>query len=324
LIRSLVTGGGGFIGSHVARRLVGAGHRVVVLDDLSSGSWDRLADLGGAVERVRGDIRDEAVLGRVLRGVRFVFHHAALVSVARSLDDPWSTHELNAGGTLRVLLAARAAGVQRVVYAASSAVYGNEPGLPKTEDMPARPASPYAAAKYAGELYAEAVHRGGGLETVSLRYFNVYGPGQDPGSPYAAVVPRFAHALLGGEPPLIFGDGRQSRDFVYVEDVAAANLAAAEAPIRRAGGRSFNIGSGRRTTVLALLREMQAVTGRRVAPRHAPARPGEVRRSQADVAAARQALGWTPTTGLREGLARTVAWMASGGPAAGGGPAARI
>jgi UDP-glucose 4-epimerase len=302
----LVTGGAGFIGSALVAALLARGDTVRVLDNLSTGRRENLAPHRGACDLIEGDIRDPATLDRALRGVQLVFHQAALPSVPASLADPLTTHEVCATATLRLLMAARATGVRRVVYASSCSVYGDQEAHPQHEALPAAPASPYAAAKLAGEQYARVFHQAFGLETVALRYFNVFGPRQDPASPYAAAIPIFMSALLAGEPITIFGDGEQSRDFVFVEDVVAANLRAAEAP--DAPGGAFNIGSGTATTINDLVRAIAAVAGRTPTVRHAPARPGDIRHSRADISRARRSLAFAPATSLRDGLLTTLSW----------------
>lgn len=316
MAKTLVTGGAGFIGSHLVEGLVAAGHEVVVLDNLSTGARENLDPVRGRVRFVEGDVRDAAALRPLLQGVSWVFHLAALASVPRSVADPFSSHDHNATGTLTILLAARDAGVQRFVYSASSSAYGDTETLPKVETMPARPRSPYAISKYVGELYAETFQRLYGLETVSLRYFNIFGPRQAPDSPYAAVIPKFVTALLGGEPPVVHGDGRQTRDFTFVANAVAANLGAAQAPAARVAGQVFNVGCGDRTSLLDLLGELRALIGARVAARHVEPRAGDVRDSQADIEAARRAFGYEPSVGLGEGLARTVDWYREIGRAA--------
>lgn len=308
--RSLVTGGAGFIGSNLARGLLAAGHAVVVVDNLSTGTRDNLADVAAEIEFVEGDVRDRDLMARLMRGVEWVFHQAALPSVPRSVADPWSSNDHNVNGTLSVLLAARDAGARRVVYAASSSAYGDTPTLPKRESMPATPLSPYAITKYVGELYCEAFHRLYGLETVALRYFNVFGPRQNPNSEYAAVIPKFITALLTGTTPVIHGDGEQTRDFTYIDNVVAANLAAAAAPAEAVAGRVFNLGCGGRISLNRLLRELRSITGARVEPVHTAPRPGDVRDSEADISRAAEAFGYRPEVGLEEGLRRTVAWFA--------------
>jgi UDP-glucose 4-epimerase len=297
----LVTGGCGFIGSHLVEALAARGWRVRVFDNLSTGKLANLSGVRGAVDRVRGDIRDRDRLAAAMRGVRGVFHQAALVSVPASIDKPAENHDINVTGTFNVLDAARHAGVRRVVLASSAAVYGDRPGCPKKETMRASPASPYAQAKLAGEQMAAQFHALYGLECVALRYFNVYGPRQDPGSMYSGVISRFAAALTGGGTPVIYGDGRQTRDFVFVRDVVQANL---QAMRRRLPGPGavYNIGSGERATLLELLAGMAAIAGRTAAARHEAARAGDVRHSQADIGAASAVLGYRPRWTLSRGL----------------------
>ena len=303
----LVTGGAGFIGSHICERLLSDGHSVRVLDNFFSGKEENLKSIGGEVDLVRGDIRDRQVLADAMKGVRVVFHEAALGSVPRSVADPLTTHDVNLTGTLNVLLAARDAGVRRVVYASSSSVYGETPELPKRESMQTQPLSPYALTKLAGEHYIRIFNRVYGFEAVSLRYFNIFGPRQDPQSQYAAVIPRFVTALLDGKQPVIYGDGLQSRDFTYVENVVEANLLAAEA--EGVAGRAFNIACGGRFTLLDLLDRMKKIIGSDIEPIHEDARAGDVRDSQAGIEAAEQAFGYGVKAGFDEGLRRTIEWF---------------
>jgi len=307
-MRYLVTGGAGFIGSHLVEHLVGAGHEVTVLDDLSTGKRENIAPWLGRITFVEGSVTDPSACAHAMAGTEVVLHQAAIPSVPRSVADPVISHAVNATGTLNVLVAARDAGVRRVVYAASSSAYGDTPELPKHERMTPRPRSPYAAAKLAGEDYCRAFHASYGLPTVALRYFNVFGPRQDPASQYAAVVPRFIECALAGRPPVVYGDGGQTRDFTFVENVVRANLAAAAAGAA-ALGEVFNIGCGERLSVNELWERVRAATGATVAARHEPARAGDVRDSLASLDRARDLLGWRPTVPLDEGLARTVAAM---------------
>jgi UDP-glucose 4-epimerase len=296
----LVTGGAGFIGSHLVGALLAEGHSVRVLDDFSTGSADNLAAVRDRVEVIPGDILHLGVVREAMHDVELVFHQAALPSVPRSVADPLSTHQVCATGSLHVLMAAREAGVRRVVYAASSSAYGDSSaGLKRETDAP-RPLSPYAAAKLAGEQYCSTFSHVYGLETVRLRYFNVFGPRQSPNGPYAAVIPRFLESMLAGRSPLIFGDGLQSRDFTYIDNVVRANLLAAVAP--RASGKVYNIACGRRTTLLDVVEQLNAILGTSIAPVHAPARAGDVRHSQADITAAETELGFCPSHDLRAGL----------------------
>ena len=309
-MRVLVTGGAGFIGSHLVRACLEAGEDVRVFDDFSSGRSDNLRDLSGEIEVVEASLVDLEALERATRGCEVVYHHAAIASVPRSVEDPVGTHAVNATGTLHVLEAARRAGARRVVYASSSAVYGDDERLPKHEDMQARPRSPYALQKWTGESYCEQYARLYGLESVSLRYFNVFGPRQDPKSMYAGVIPLFASALCAGQRPRIFGDGLQSRDFVYVCDVVAANRAAAQTRTA-VSGEPVNIGRGERTTLLELLALCATALG---VPTPAPSfeaeRPGDVRHSQADVSRAAERLGFRARVPLAAGLRETVRWYA--------------
>ena len=300
----LVTGGAGFIGSHIVEELARQGGQVRVLDNLSTGKRENLQSPG--LEIIEGDIRDLDVVRRAMNGVDYVLHQAALPSVPRSIADPLTTNEVNVGGTLNVLVAARDAHVRRVVYASSSSVYGDNPALPKHEEMPTRPLSPYAVSKLAGENYCRAFNRVYGLQTVSLRYFNVFGPRQDPASQYAAVIPQFATRLLRGEPPTIYGDGTQSRDFTFVANVVQANLLACEK--EQAIGQVMNVACGERYTLLDLYGQLEALTGVRLKPVFAEPRAGDVKHSLAAIDRARQALGYAPVVDWREGLRRTVEW----------------
>ncbi|HZS04861.1 MAG TPA: SDR family oxidoreductase [Blastocatellia bacterium] len=302
----LVTGGAGFIGSHLCAALVRRGERVRVLDNLSTGRRANLAHLEGQVEFIEASVTDEAATRRAVEGVGVVFHEAAIPSVPRSVNEPRLNHESNANGTFNVLMAARDAGVRRVVYAASSSAYGDTETLPKAENMLPSPLSPYAAAKLMGEYYCQVFTRVYGLETVSLRYFNVFGPRQDPSSPYSGVISKFVTALLKGEAPTIFGDGEQSRDFTYIDNVVDANLRAAEVP--DVGGQVINVAIGERITLNQLLAELQEIIGTNLRPNFAETRAGDVRHSLADITTARKLLGYEPLVGLAEGLQQTVAW----------------
>jgi UDP-glucose 4-epimerase len=305
----LVTGGAGFIGSHLATTLVERGESVRVLDDLSTGRLENLGELlPKRIEFVRGAVTDRKVVDDAVRGVDVVFHHAALASVPRSVEDPLETHAADATGTVTLLDACRRAGVRRVVYAASSSCYGNRPEMPKAEGHLPQVLSPYAAAKLAGELYCEAFAASYPLETVRLRYFNVFGPRQDPKGPYAAVIPLFVSALLEGRRPTIFGDGSQSRDFTYVDNIVQANLLAAQ--VSGISGRVYNVACGFTTSVLELLKEICGLLNKPCEPSFAPARVGDVQHSSADISAARRDLGYTPTVDLKEGLRRTIEWYA--------------
>ncbi len=307
MAKHLVTGGAGFIGSHLARRLVDDGHEVVVLDNLATG---RLANLDGVLDRlqfVEGSVTDLDTVRACCRGADCVFHQAALPSVPRSVADPLASDDANTGGSLRVFWGAHQEGVRRVVYAASSSVYGNTDELPKHEGMRPRPLSPYAVSKHVGELYGAVFNDLYGLSTVGLRYFNVFGPRQDPNSQYAAVVPKFITAFLAGQAPVIHGDGGQTRDFTFIENVLAANLAAAAAG-PEAGGRSYNVALGQRISVRDLCLKIRDLVGADIEPEHDTARAGDVRDSQAAIDLAREFLGYEGKVSLDEGLARTVAW----------------
>jgi UDP-glucose 4-epimerase len=307
----LVTGGAGFIGSALARALLGRGDRVRVVDNFFSGKRENLAEVAKDVELFEADIRDEAALARALAGVELVFHQAAIPSVPRSLTDPVASHDANATGTLKVLAAAKQAGVRRVVYAASSSAYGDTPTLPKIESMRPMPLSPYAVSKLAGEHYCQVYASAFGLETVSLRYFNVFGPRQDPKSEYAAVIPRFVTAALAGQGVTIYGDGTQSRDFCFIDNTVEANLAAAAAP--GVSGQLFNVACGSATTLNDVVRLVAEIAGHAVPVTYAPGRVGDVKHSLADVTAARARLGYRGAISFAEGLQRTVAWYAARG-----------
>jgi len=303
-MRVLVTGGGGFIGSHLAGRLAALGHRVRILDNFATGRRSNVVALDADVDLIEGDIQSYERVHNAIAGCDLVFHQAALPSVPRSVADPLTSNATNVIGTLNVLLAARDAGVRRVVFASSSSVYGTSHELPKREDMAPMPVSPYAVAKLASEGYCRSFGEVYGLETVALRYFNVFGPRQDPRSQYAAVVPNFITSLLTGERPTIFGDGEQSRDFTYVENVVQANLLAMEADV--APGRVYNVACGERVSLNQLFSVLRELADRGVEPVYAAPRAGDVRHSLADLTASRRDLGYEPTVDLREGLRRSV------------------
>ena len=309
----LVTGGGGFIGSHVAGRLLGEGHRVRVLDNFSTGSRANL-DLGAAhaahLDVVEGDIRDLGTVEAASRGVDVVFHQAAMRSVPRSVKDPLGANDNNVTGTLNVLEAARRAGARRVVYASSSSVYGDRPDLPKREDQTPAPVSPYAVSKAAGEQYAAVWSRLYGVETVGLRYFNVFGPKQDPASEYAAVIPRFILWALQRAPLEVHGDGTQSRDFTYIDNVVEANLLAGRSP--DATGEVFNVGCGSRVSLLAIIASLERLVGRPLQRNHTPGRAGDVAHTLADVSKAKRLLGYTPLVSFDDGLQRTFEFFKGG------------
>jgi len=305
-MRFLVTGGAGFIGSSLVDALVARGDAVVVLDNFSTGKRENLRESAGRITVVEGSITDLATVRRAVAGADFVLHQAALASVQRSVDDPVTANEVNVQGTLNVLVAARDAGVRRLVYAASSSAYGDSETLPKHEAMPPRPLSPYALQKWMGEEYCRVFSELYGLDTVSLRYFNVFGPRQDPHSDYAAVIPIFVTRLLGGAPPTIYGDGEQSRDFTYVENVVSANLRACAG--ERKNGAVVNIACGERYTLNQLVRMLGRLIGGEIEPLYAEPRPGDVRHSMADIRRADEILGWVPDVDFHTGLARTVEW----------------
>lgn len=302
----LVTGGAGFIGSHIVETLVNRGEKVRVLDNLMTGKYENIANFEGRIEFILGDIRDFNVLGKAVDGVDTIFHEAAIPSVPRSVEDPQLNHDSNVNGTFNVLLAARDAGVRRVVYAASSSAYGEIGTGEKREDQLPSPLSPYAVAKLVGEYYCQVFTRVYGLETVSLRYFNVFGPRQDPSSPYSGVISKFVTTLLNGDRPMIFGDGEQSRDFTYVANVVDANIRAAESA--DAVGEVINLGVNQRTTLNQLLSELQKIIGTNIAPQYEPPRAGDIRHSLADISRAEKLLGFKPLIGLEEGLKATVDW----------------
>jgi UDP-glucose 4-epimerase len=305
--RYLVTGGAGFIGSHLTEALVARGHAVRVFDNFSTGSRANLAAVRDRVEVVTGDLTSLDLVKQATRGVEVIFHQGALASVPRSVADPLATHEACASGTLNVLIAAQEAGVRRLIYAASSSAYGASARLPKRETDPTLPLSPYAVAKLTGEHYCAAFTHVHGLETVRLRYFNVFGPRQPPDSPYSAVIPLFINALLEGRCPRLHGDGEQSRDFTFVADVVQANLLAAEAP--GVAGKVYNIACGRRISLLDLVARLNVLLGTNIQPTHEAPRPGDVRHSQADISAAQTDLGYQPRVDMDDGLRRTVDYL---------------
>jgi nucleoside-diphosphate-sugar epimerase len=304
---ALVTGGAGFIGSHIAAALMAEGARVRVLDDLSTGHRENIDEIGGDLDFINGSVADEQLLNKVLEDVEVVFHEAAIPSVPRSVEEPRKTHIASVDGTFSLLVAARDRRVRRVVYAASSSAYGDQPTLPKVEQMLPDPLSPYAVAKLVGEYYCQVFTRVYGLETVSLRYFNVFGPRQDPGSQYSGVVSRFISTLLSDERPVIYGDGEQSRDFTYIDNVVFANMRAAAA--KDASGKVINVANGQRITLNELLTELKDLTGKQdVTAEYREPRVGDVRHSLADITLAQQFLGYESKVDLREGLQRTIDW----------------
>lgn len=305
MARYLVTGGAGFIGSHLVRALLEEGEEVKVFDNFATGKRENLAGL--SLEVIEGDLRDQDALAKAVRGVGVVFHQGALPSVTRSIQDPVTTHAVNSSGTLHLLQASLKAGVRRFVYASSSSVYGDTPTLPKHEEMQPSPLSPYAISKLTGEQYCRVFWKVYGLETVALRYFNVFGPRQDPGSTYAAVIPRFISAALDGGRPTVFGDGTQSRDFTYVDNVIEANLLAASVP--QAAGEIMNVACGKRASLLDLVQALGEAIGREITPVFAGPRPGDVKHSEAAINKAGAVLGYHPRIKFREGLQRTVEWF---------------
>lgn len=312
----LITGAAGFIGSHLVRALLERGERVRGFDNFVTGRRENLAGLGEELganatnrfELIEGDLRDAAAVRAACAGVEYVLHEGALPSVPRSVKDPATSHAVNSQGTLNVLEGARHAGVRRVVYAASSSAYGDQPGFPRVETMTPKPLSPYAVQKLAGEFYGQSYWRVYGLETVSLRYFNIFGPRQDPASMYAGVVARWIGEMLREEPVSIFGDGETGRDFTYVTNVVQANLKALEADATNVTGRVFNVACGERHTLNEMFRTLADLTGYKGQPNYGPERAGDVRDSLADVSAARQGFGYAPDVGFEEGLRRTVQW----------------
>ncbi|HLZ14148.1 MAG TPA: SDR family oxidoreductase [Candidatus Acidoferrum sp.] len=305
-MRYVVTGGAGFIGSNTVDELVRRGETVVVLDDLSSGREENLAEVRSKISFIKGSVTDLEAVRKAMQSADFVLHLAARTSVPRSVKDPLETNKINVEGTLNVLLAARDAKVKRIVFAASSSAYGETATLPKVETMQPEPISPYGVAKYAGELYAQTFGRVYGLENVCLRYFNIFGPRQEPDSPYSGVLAKFCAAFLEKTQPVVFGDGEQSRDFTFVENAVAANLLACEAP--NVSGKVFNIGTGARITLNETLRLLANLTGSKPETKYEPPRDGDIRDSQADITQAREFLKYEPIVAFEEGLRRTIEW----------------
>jgi len=305
-MRYVVTGGAGFIGSNIVDELVRRGESVVVLDDLSAGKEDNLADIRNKISFIKGSINDIEAIRRSMQEADYVIHLAARTSVPRSVKDPVETNRVNIDGTLNMLMAARDAKVKRVVLAASSSAYGETPTLPKIETMQPEPISPYGVTKYACELYAQVFGRVYGLQSVSLRYFNVFGPRQDPGSPYSGVLSKFCSAFLEGTDPVVFGDGEQTRDFTYIENVVQATLLACDAPA--ASGKVVNVGTGERISLNRTLELLREISGNALEAKYEPAREGDIRDSQADITLSRELLGYDPTVNFAEGLRRTFTW----------------
>jgi nucleoside-diphosphate-sugar epimerase len=313
-MKFLVTGGAGFIGSNIVEALVRRGDRVVVLDNFSTGKRENLDGVRDRIEVIEGSITDLPTVRRAVEGADFVLHQAALASVQRSVDDPLTSNEVNVKGTLNVLVAARDAGVQRVVYAASSSAYGDTEVLPKREDMMPRPLSPYAVQKWVGEQYCKVFSTLYNLDTVALRYFNVFGPRQDPNSDYAAVIPIFVSRLLAGSEPTIYGDGEQSRDFTFIDNVVDANLKGCDGGPK--GGAVVNIACGQRYSLNDLYEQIRALVGSSKKARYGPPRQGDVKHSMADIAQARSLLGFEPRVDFATGLRRTVEWYRASLPVA--------
>jgi nucleoside-diphosphate-sugar epimerase len=303
----LVTGGAGFIGSHIVESLVKKGERVRVIDNLSTGKLENLKLFMDEIEFIEGDLRDPKAAAQAAEGADFILHQAAIPSVPRSIEDPIGSTENNLKGTLHLLMAARDAKVKRLVYASSSSIYGDSPTMPKREDLLPAPLSPYAASKLAGEYYCQVFHRVYGLETVSLRYFNVFGPRQDPLSPYAAVIPKFITRALTKKPLVVYGDGEQSRDFSYVADVVQANLLACGAT--GIAGEQFNVGSGEQTSLNQLVQALKEIIDPDLTAEYTEPQPGDVRHSLAGIEKAQRLMGFAPTVPFSEGLLRTVAWF---------------
>jgi len=308
MARYLVTGGAGFIGSNLARYVLAKGHDVTVLDNFATGKRENLAEIAERITLVEGDIRDADAVDRAMAGCCAVFHEAALGSVPRSVDDPLTSHDVNVNGTVTVLERARAAGIRRIVFAASSSAYGDRVESPKHEAMDPRPISPYAASKVSCEAYMQGYAASFSLETVSLRYFNVFGPRQDPFGAYAAVIPAFVSSLLAGKPPVVFGDGEQSRDFCYIDNVCHANWLAVNAPAEVCDGRAVNIACNRRTTLNEILAQLGQLMKVEVRPDYQPERPGDVKHSLADIGLAKERLGYDPQVYFADGLARSIDW----------------
>ncbi len=304
----LVTGGAGFIGSHLVERFVGRGESVRVLDNFATGKRENIAPFMDRIELVEGDIADPAICSRACKDVRVVFHEAALPSVPKSVDDPVSSHRTNADGTFNMLMAARDAGVKRFIYAASSSAYGESPNLPKVETMKTQPLSPYAVQKLCAEEYCSVFYKCYGLQTLSIRYFNVFGPRQDPTNQYAAAIPAFVTAILNGEPPTVYGDGEQTRDFTHIDNVIEANLLAAEA--EELHGEIINVACGEHVTVNEIIGEINNLLGKDVPANHVAPRQGDIKHSWADIELAAKVIGYKPIVSFAEGLRRAIDWYA--------------
>ena len=308
MAKYLVTGGAGFIGCNLVRYILDKGHEVVVVDNYATGKKENVADILDRITMIEGDIRDRAVMDRAVAGCKAVFHEAALGSVPRSVEDPVTAHDVNVNGTVNVLEAARAAGVKRLVFAASSSAYGNQPKSPKTEDMPTSPISPYAANKVSCEAYLQAYAAAYGMETLCLRYFNVFGPHQDPFGAYAAVIPAFVSKILRKEQPVVFGDGEQSRDFCYIDNVCKANWLGAHAPADVCTGQVVNIACNQATSLNQILSELKQLLGSDIQAKFAPVRAGDVKDSLADISRARKVIGYEPEVLFEQGLRKAIGW----------------
>ena len=309
-MKTVITGGCGFIGSHIAEALVNDGEEVVIYDNLSSGYEHNIDSFRDKVEFIKGDVRDLDKLKEVMQGATNVFHEAALVSVFESVEKPYDNHDINLTGTLNVLTAARDAGAKRLVVASSAAIYGNDPTLPKQETMLPQPESPYALAKITKEYYLSVFSKLYGLETVSLRYFNVFGPRQDPSSMYSGVISKFVDVITAGQDPTVFGDGKQTRDFVFVKDIVQANLLAMRAP-SDVSGCSFNVGTGKRTSLLDLLDALKEITGKDFTVHFKDVRSGDIRHSVSDISAATERLGYQPQYDITSGLKQLLDWKSA-------------
>ncbi|MDR1924303.1 MAG: SDR family oxidoreductase [Planctomycetaceae bacterium] len=307
-MKYLITGGAGFIGSNLARYVLGKGHDVVVLDNFATGKRENLVEILDKITLIEGDIRDRSVVDSAVSGCAAIFHEGALGSVPRSVDDPVTSHDVNVNGTLTVLQSARELGVKRIVFAASSSAYGEQPASPKIETMPALPISPYAASKTACEAYLQAYAAAYKLETVSLRYFNVFGPRQDPFGAYAAVIPAFVSKLLRGEPPEVFGDGEQTRDFCYIENVCYANWLAVNAPAENCDGRPMNIACNAAVSLNQILNKLKQLMNKDIKPIYKPVRAGDVKHSLADIQLANKKIGYTPLVHFDKGLEQAISW----------------
>jgi len=309
MAKYLVTGGAGFIGCNLARFLLQKNHDVVVLDDFSTGKRENIADILPRIKLIEGDIRDRSAVDRAVAGCKAVFHQAALGSVPRSVEDPLTSHDVNVNGTITVLEAARAAGVKRLLFAASSSAYGNQPQSPKYETMVPAPISPYAATKVACEAYMQAYAAAYGMETLSLRYFNVFGPYQDPEGAYAAVIPAFISRILRNEQPIVFGDGEQTRDFCYIDNVCHVNWLAANAPAKVCRGQALNVACHHATTLNQILDKIKSLLASDIDPIYTDPRPGDVRDSLADISLAKKTIGYKPLVYFEEGLEKSIDWF---------------